>query len=60
MKAMFNPAVAENQHEYDEDGCCVKCGFDGAEWHWWRYHTYEGKAHPEAKPPLCKFEWGQE
>ena len=22
------------QHEFDEDGCCKHCFFDGAEW-WW-------------------------
>lgn len=40
-------------HNFDEDAVCADCGFDGAEWYWWKKHTYEGKAHPEAKPPLC-------
>ena len=22
------------QHEYDDDGCCIYCGFDGADHHW--------------------------
>lgn len=41
-------------HDFDDDGCCVKCGFDGAEWHWWKHSTYEGKAQTEAKMPRCK------
>ena len=45
--------VPKGSHDFDDDGCCVKCGFDGAEWHWWKRHTYEGKAHPEARMPLC-------
>ncbi len=43
-----------NQHIYDEDGTCVICGFDGAEFHWWKNSTYEGKASPEVKAPICK------
>ena len=41
-------------HEWDDDGCCIHCGFDGAEWHWWKHSTYEGRAQPEARQPLCK------
>ncbi len=40
-------------HDFDDDGCCTKCGFDGAEWHWWKHSTYEGKA-SDAKMPRCK------
>lgn len=40
-------------HEWDDDGCCIHCGFDGAEWHWWKHSTYEGRAHPEARMPRC-------
>lgn len=40
-------------HEFDDDAVCIHCGFDSAEWHHWKHHTYEGKAQPEAKPPLC-------
>lgn len=40
-------------HEYDDDACCIHCGFDGAEWHWWKNSTYEGRAQPEARRPLC-------
>lgn len=39
-------------HDWDEDGCCTKCGFDGAEWVWWKRHTYEGKA-SNAQQPEC-------
>ena len=34
----------EIKHEYDDDGCCIHCGFDGAEWYWWKTSTYEGRA----------------
>ena len=40
-------------HEFDDDACCIHCGFDGAEWHHWKNHTWEGKGQPDAKPPLC-------
>jgi hypothetical protein len=42
------------QHEWDDDGCCTHCGFDGAEWNWWRFSTYEGRAQPHAKRPPCR------
>lgn len=42
------------RHEWDDDACCIHCGFDGAEWHWWRHHTYEGKSQPEARMPPCE------
>ncbi len=45
------PAV-KYKHQYDEDACCIKCGFDGAEWSHWKHHTYEGKASDE-KYPIC-------
>jgi hypothetical protein len=41
-----------NSHEYDDDGVCIVCGFDGAEWHWWKKQTYEGKA-SNAVRPVC-------
>lgn len=41
-------------HEYDDDGCCVHCGFDGAEWWHWKHNTYEGLARPDEKEPLCR------
>jgi hypothetical protein len=31
-------------HIWDDDACCINCGFDGAEWSNWKHHTYEGKA----------------
>ncbi len=40
-------------HMFDDDACCVDCGFDGAEWSHWRNYTYEGKASPGIKQPLC-------
>lgn len=46
-------ARTKTGHEWDDDAVCIHCGFDGAEWHHWKHHTYEGKAQPEAKPPLC-------
>lgn len=47
------PPRSSTGHEYDDDSVCIHCGFDGAEWHHWKHHTYEGKAQPEATPPLC-------
>lgn len=50
------PAPAPDQapqHEWDDDGCCLHCGFDGAEYAWWKT-TYEGKARPDARMPLCR------
>lgn len=43
---------ADAMHDYDEDAVCMKCGFDGAEWHHWKHNTYEGRA-SNAKQPLC-------
>lgn len=43
----------QTTHEWDDDGCCVHCGFDGAEWEWWKKETYEGRAQPEAEMPPC-------
>ena len=40
------------QHHYDTDCVCHLCGFDGAEWAWWK-HTDEGKASPEIRAPIC-------
>lgn len=42
-----------NGHEWDDDGCCVHCGFDGAEYWWWRRDTYEGRA-MATEMPKCK------
>lgn len=50
------PALARDealQHEWDDDGCCLHCGFDGAEWAWWKT-TYEGKARPDVRMPSCR------
>lgn len=43
-----------NKHIYDLDGTCLICGFDGAEFSWWKKSTYEGLASPETKEPACK------
>ena len=45
----------DDPHVWDEDGVCEKCGFDGAEWHYWKHHTYEGKA-SDIKMPVCNSE----
>ena len=47
-------AVPEDEHDFDDDAVCRRCGFDGAEWHWWKHSTYEGRAQPEARQPRCK------
>lgn len=44
--------VARLTHEFDDDGCCTKCGFDAAEWHHWKAQTYEGRA-STATFPVC-------
>lgn len=49
----IQPVRSRTGHEWDDDAVCIHCGFDGAEWHHWKHNTYEGKAQPEAKPPLC-------
>lgn len=52
-KAKHLQEPVKPRHEFDDDAVCIHCGFDGAEWHHWKHWTHEGKAHPEAKPPLC-------
>ena len=42
-----------NKHEFDDDACCIHCGFDGAEWWHWQKMTNEGRANPDAKEPVC-------
>ena len=39
-------------HTYDEDAVCIHCGFDGAEWHHWRFNTHEGHA-MQTPAPSC-------
>jgi hypothetical protein len=39
-------------HSWDDEAICIHCGFDGAEWHHWKHHTYEGKA-SNARIPSC-------
>jgi len=45
--------VDKAEHVFDEDGVCERCGFDGAEWVWWKRDTYEGRASDAVMPP-CK------
>lgn len=45
-------AERKQSHEWDDDGCCKYCGFDGAEWWHWKHNTYEGKA-SDLKQPKC-------
>lgn len=40
-------------HEWDDDACCIICGFDEAEWWHWKHNTYEGRASIIKQPP-CK------
>jgi hypothetical protein len=63
LPSMSANATANDErvkHEYDDDGVCVHCGFDGAEWHWWKHSTYEGRAstieRPDCKPKPRRFE----
>ena len=44
--------LTHRPHEFDDDACCIHCGFDGAEWAHWKRNTYEGKA-SDARQPLC-------
>lgn len=53
MSLPFTKKETVNFHQFDEDGICYHCNFDGAEWHWWKHSTYEGRANTEAKMPSC-------
>lgn len=44
FERLGRPGYAPGSHAFDEDGVCHTCGFDGAEWHHWRYSTAEGLA----------------
>lgn len=51
--------ASRTMHEFDEDACCIHCGFDGAEWHHWKHNTWEGRAQPDARQPKCdRGRWG--
>jgi hypothetical protein len=41
------------RHEYDEDGCCIHCGFDGAEWSWLRLCVPKHERGDYPKQPVC-------
>jgi hypothetical protein len=43
------------KHVLDRDCTCVLCGFDAAEFSWWKRSTYEGRA-SDATEPLCTVE----
>lgn len=47
---------AHRHHEWDDDGCCVRCGFDGAEWRDWVMRVYcaMGWKEREARMPPCE------
>lgn len=46
---------SDDGHLFDDDGVCERCGFDGAEWVWWKRSTYEGRA-SDVEMPSCKNE----
>lgn len=53
MEAIASGAPFNRGHLFDLDCVCVDCGFDAAEWHHWKRHTYEGRANTTARQPLC-------
>lgn len=40
-------------HTFDNDGVCIHCGLDGAEWSHWRRNTWEGRAAEDVHQPEC-------
>lgn len=57
MSLKYQPIKTKQQHIYDDDGCCIICGFDMAEYSHWINNTYEGRAAKEnnnATRPECK------
>lgn len=52
MNYSVHHPIESKPHKWDDDGCCIYCGLDGAEWRWWRYSTYEGRA-MQTPQPLC-------
>ncbi len=48
---MEKPNEPVRLHVFDQEAVCVKCGFDGAEWHSWKTLTEEGRASVERQPP---------
>lgn len=38
------------RHEFDDDACCIHCGFDGAEWSWLKRQGHVSKD----QWPLCE------
>ena len=39
-------------HDFDDDGVCTRCGFDGAEYIHWKKYTAEGRS-SGAEVPSC-------
>lgn len=39
-------------HDFDDDGVCTRCGFDGAEYIHWKKYTAEGRS-SGAEAPSC-------
>lgn len=44
--------VIEQPHQFDGEAICLRCGFDGAEWSYWKNFTHEGQA-SDARQPTC-------
>jgi hypothetical protein len=42
------PKIELPRHEYDDDSCCIRCGFDGAEW--WHLERMKPKQDREREP----------
>lgn len=40
-------------HEFDDDGCCIHCGFDGAEWHHLKQHMHPDDVCSQERQPRC-------
>ena len=47
---MIDNTKTVKKHNFDEDGSCYHCGFDGAEWQHWKNSTYEGRASDAIRP----------
>jgi hypothetical protein len=47
MSAGLPPTTS---HEFDDDACCIHCGFDGAEWSWLKRQGHVS----QDQQPLCE------
>jgi len=52
LQPQTKACTQQTMHIYDDDACCTRCGFDGAEWSHWKRNTWEGRA-SDARMPLC-------